>query len=82
MLKKGRLKELKKIKDVQKQSLGEKQDDYMVGMYNGLELAVAIMENRTPVYISCVKEPEQIENKEEWEKGRTRYNGIIRRKGK
>ena len=52
----------------------------MVGMYNGLELAVAIMENRPPVYVSCEKEPEQIENIEKQEVGRTCYNGVIVRK--
>jgi hypothetical protein len=25
-------------------------DDYMLGMYNGLELALSIMENRAPAY--------------------------------
>lgn len=80
MLKKKRIRELKRIKDVQEQNLGEDQNEYMVGMYNGLELAVAIMENRPPVYVSCGKEPEQIESKEEQEVGRTCYNGIIVRK--
>lgn len=80
MLKKKRIRELKRIKDIQEQNLGEDQNEYMVGMYNGLELAVAIMENRPPVYVSCEKEPEQIESKEEQEKGRTCYNGIIVRK--
>lgn len=52
----------------------------MIGLYNGLELAVAIMENRKPVYLSCIKEPEQIENVEKQEVGRTCYNGVITRK--
>lgn len=80
MLKRKRIKELKRIKDIQEQNLGEDQNEYMVGMYNGLELAVAIMENRTPVYVSCEKEPEQIESKEEQEVGRTCYSGIIVKK--
>lgn len=25
-------------------------DDYMLGLYNGLELALSIMENRAPIY--------------------------------
>lgn len=82
MLKKKGIRELKRVKDVQEQNLGEEQNEYMVGMYNGLELAVAIMENRLPVYVSCEKEPEQIESKEEQEVGRTCYNGIIVRKKK
>ena len=80
MLKGKRIRELKRVKDVQEQSLKGAHDEYMIGLYNGLELAVAIMENRKPVYLSCVKEPEQIENVEKQEAGRTCYNGIIVRK--
>lgn len=80
MLKGKRIRELKRVKDVQEQSLKAKHDDYMIGLYNGLELAVAIMENRKPVYLSCIKEPEQIENIEKQEVGRTCYNGVIVRK--
>lgn len=80
MLKGKRIRELKRVKDVQEQSLKGVHDDYMIGLYNGLELAVAIMENRKPVYLSCIKEPEQIENIEKQEVGRTCYNGVIVRK--
>lgn len=80
MLKGKRIRELKRVKDVQEQSLKAEHDDYMIGLYNGLELAVAIMENRKPVYLSCIKEPEQIENIEKQEVGRTCYNGVIVRK--
>lgn len=80
MLKGKRIRELKRVKSVQEQSLKGVHDDYMIGLYNGLELAVAIMENRKPVYLSCIKEPEQIENIEKQEVGRTCYNGIIVRK--
>ena len=80
MLKGKRIRELKRVKNVQEQSLKAEHDDYMIGLYNGLELAVAIMENRKPVYLSCIKEPEQIENVEKQEVGRTCYNGIIVRK--
>lgn len=80
MLKGKRIRELKRVKDVQEQSLKAEHDDYMIGLYNGLELAVAIMENRKPVYLSCIKEPEQIENVGKQEVGRTCYNGVITRK--
>ena len=80
MLKGKMIRELKRVKDVQEQSLKDEHDDYMIGLYNGLELAVAIMENRKPAYLSCIKEPEQIENIEKQEVGRTCYNGIIVRK--
>lgn len=80
MLKGKGIRELKRVKDVQEQSLKDVHDDYMIGLYNGLELAVAIIENRKPVYLSCIKEPEQIENIEKQEVGRTCYNGVIVRK--
>ena len=80
MLKGKRIRELKRVKNVQEQSLKAEHDDYMIGLYNGLELAVAIMENRKPVYLSCIKEPEQIDNIEKQEVGRTCYNGVIVRK--
>lgn len=80
IFKNSKLFELKRVKDVQEQSLKAEHDDYMIGLYNGLELAVAIMENRKPVYLSCIKEPEQIENIEKQEVGRTCYNGVIIRK--
>lgn len=76
----SKTKQVKEVRDLQKQSLEKLTDDYMTGLYNGLELAVAIMENRKPVYLSCIKEPEQIENIEKQEVGRTCYNGVIVRK--
>ena len=30
-------------------------DDYMTGMYNGMELAVATIEGREPQYRDCLK---------------------------
>lgn len=44
------LQELKRVRDIQGQPGNWNYDPYMQGMYNGLELAAAIMENREPVY--------------------------------
>lgn len=74
----SKIKEVKYIKDLQKQSLEKSTDDYMVGLYNGLEIASAILENREPEFINIVKEPPVIENEEE-QTGRTVANGIRRR---
>ena len=75
---KKRVKELKRIRELQKQALEVDTDDYMVGLYNGLEFAVAIMEDREPVFEAAVsKETEVIECEEE--KGRTIKSGIIKR---
>lgn len=75
---KSKTKEVKNIRDLQKQSLEKSTDDYMVGLYNGLEMATAILEGREPEFLTCVKEPPVIENEEE-QTGRTVANGIRRR---
>lgn len=74
----SKTKEVKNIRDLQKQSLEKSTDDYMMGLYNGLEMATAILENREPEFLDLVKEPPVIENEEE-QTGRTVANGIRRR---
>ena len=74
----SKTKEVKNIRDLQKQSLEKSTDDYMVGLYNGLEMAIAILEGREPEFLTCVKESPVIENEEE-QAGRTVANGIRRR---
>ena len=75
----SKTKQVKDIRDLQKQSLEKSADDYMVGLYNGLEMAVAIMENREPEFEACVREPEVVE--QEKEIGRTIASGkrVIRK---
>lgn len=67
-----KLEEIKTLKNVQENNL---EDDYMVGLYNGMELAIAILENRKPVYKSCVNKTEVIETKEMKQTGRTLFSG-------
>lgn len=74
---KSKTKEVKNIRDLQKQSLEKSADDYMVGLYNGLEMATAILENREPEFLDLVKEPPVIEGEEQT--GRTIASGIRRR---
>lgn len=74
----SKIKQVKDIIDLQKQSLEKSTDDYMVGLYNGLEIASAILEGREPEFLTCVKEPPVIENEEE-QTGRTVASGIRRR---
>ena len=73
----AKTKQIKEIRELQKQSLQNSPDDYMTGLYNGLEMAVAILEDREPIFETYVKEPE-IEKVEE-QKGRTLQSGIRRR---
>ena len=75
---KSKTKKVKNIRDLQKQSLGKSTDDYMVGLYNGLEMATAILENREPEFIDLVKEPPVIEREEEEKVGRTTFSGVRR----
>ena len=76
---KSKTKEVKNIRDLQKQSLEKLTDDYMVGLYNGLEMATAILETREPEVLDIVKEPPVIEVIEEEEKiGRTAFSGVRR----
>ena len=77
IFKNSKLFELKRVKDVQEQSLKGVHDDYMIGLYNGLEMAVAILEDREPIFETYVKEPEI--KKAEEQKGRTLQSGIRRR---
>lgn len=74
---KTRVEEVKKIRKIQEQTIETNADDYMVGLFNGLEMAVAILENREPEFRSTVKESQIIEHeKEEEQYGRTIASGI------
>lgn len=75
---KNKTNEVKRIRDLQKQSLETSSDNYMVGLYNGLEFAVAIMEGREPEFFACVGEPPIVDNTEE-QTGRTIASGVRRR---
>lgn len=68
---------IKQLKGMQEQNIG---DDYSCGIYNGIELCMAVIEEREPVFATYDSEPVNIEN-EEQEKtvGRTVASGIIRR---
>lgn len=68
-----KLEQIKTLKNVQENNL---EDDYMIGLYNGMELAVAILEDRKPVYKSCVNKTKVIEtNETKQSKGRTVFSG-------
>ncbi len=79
MFTKCKVGKINNVKNIQKQSLQTSKDDYMVGLYNGLEIAVAILEDREPVFECCVSEPEIVKNEDE-EVGRTLHSGIRRRR--
>lgn len=65
---------IKQLKGMQEQNIG---DDYSCGIYNGIELCMAVIEEREPVFATYDSEPVNAEN-EEQEKtvGRTVASGI------
>mgnify|MGYP005850694811 FL=1 len=65
---------IKQLKGMQEQNIG---DDYSCGIYNGIELCMAIIEEREPVFATYDSEPVNIEQSEKLE--RTVASGIIRR---
>ena len=47
------LNNLKELRDMQGKDGTIEQGDYMIGLYNGIELSIAAMEGREPIYKSC-----------------------------
>lgn len=64
------------LKEMQVQNIT---DDYSCGLHNGLELALAVVEDREPEFKTYETEPVNIETEEEQEMGRTIASGIRRR---
>lgn len=72
---KKKIKEANSLKELQSKKL---EDDYMVGLYNGMELIIALMEGREPVFEDCISEPKVIQGEEEKPR-RTAFSGVRRR---
>ena len=66
--------EVKRLRDLQRDSIV---DEYMAGLYNGLELALSALEEREPEMVSYTTEPDVVEEEEEIK--RTVASGILRR---
>lgn len=79
MFKKSKTKQIKKIKEIQKQNIDRTKDDYTVGVYNGLELAVAILEEREPEFVCTISNEHKCIEMEPETLGRTVASGIKRR---
>lgn len=67
---------IKQLKGMQEQNIC---DDYSCGLHNGLELALAVVEDREPKFATYETEPVNVEPEEEKGTGRTVVNGIKRR---
>lgn len=68
--------EIKRLKKNQEQNI---KDDYSLGIYNGLELALSVLEKREPEFKTIGNETKIIEGNEVRNSGRTIANGIIKR---
>ena len=75
----GKVDEIRKVKQLQEQNIT---DEYTVGIYNGIEMCLAILENREPEFKFVEKEAEIKEAEGMQENKRTTASGIIRRGGK
>lgn len=64
---------IRMLKEMQVQNIT---DDYSCGLHNGLELALAVVEDREPEFKTYETEPLNIETKEEKGTGRTVASGI------
>ena len=53
---KERIKDINELRDIQGESGNWDHDDYMCGMYNGMELIIATLENREPIHKTLSKE--------------------------
>lgn len=68
--------ELRKVRDLQKVSVEKSPDDYSIGIYNGLELALSIAEGREPVFMFCDNGVQVVSGESKEEKlGRTVASG-------
>lgn len=67
---------IRMLKEMQVQNIT---DDYSCGLHNGLELALAVVEDREPEFATYETEPINIESEEEKGTGRTVASGIKRR---
>lgn len=65
--------ELVRLHDMQKQNIT---DEYSCGIYNGLELALAILEEREPEFVFAEKKEEPKQMEEIKQKGRTVASGM------
>lgn len=68
--------EIERLKTNQEQNIN---DDYTLGICNGLELALSVLENRKPEFKIIESETKVVNGNEERNNGRTIASGIIKR---
>lgn len=75
----NKIKQIKQLHELQKQHIETTNDNYSVGIYNGLELALAICEKREPNLLYTLSETKVFEQEEQKETRKTKYAGVRRR---
>lgn len=81
MLGRSKINKIKDLKAMSLQNVNASHDDYSVGVTNGVELALALLEDREPELICTVNDaPILVETKHEEKRGtgRTTVTGIRR----
>lgn len=73
---KERIEQVEKMRQSQAVNVN---DEYSAGFYNGLELAMSVLDGREPEYMIAEKEPKIVEK--EQKQGRTKASGVIKKRG-
>ena len=77
----NKIKQLEELKQKQLQECVENRCDENIGLYNGLEISLAVLQNREPKFIcNSQKQQMEVENIQTEESGRTVKSGIVRRR--
>lgn len=80
MLGRSKINKIKDLKAMSLQNVNASHDDYSVGVTNGVELALALLEDREPEFICTVTDTPVLVEKQEEKRGtgRTTVTGIRR----
>lgn len=80
MLGRNKINKIKDLKAMSLQNVNASHDDYSVGVTNGVELALALLEDREPELICTVNDTPILVEKQEEKRGtgRTTVTGIRR----
>lgn len=80
MLGRNKINKIKDLKAMSLQNVNASHDDYSVGVTNGVELALALLEDREPELICTVNDTPTLVEKQEEKRGtgRTTVTGIRR----
>lgn len=71
----NKIKEVRNLRDLQGQNITS---EYACGLYNGLELAMSVLESREPVFQTFESEVKEYKGEEE-KPSRTAFSGVRRR---